>query len=137
LSAPADVNSQLWNGASDGYSPPMSDAQPAPDDVLLVLVTVPDAETGARIGRSLVEARLAACVSLVPGLRSIYRWEGAVQDEAETLCLIKTRRPLYEPLRKRIETLHPYQTPEIIGLAPLCGNEPYLRWIWDSTAAPP
>ncbi len=115
----------------------MNDAPPSPDDVLLVLVTVPDAETGARIGRALVEGRLAACVSLLPGLRSIYRWEGAVQDEPEVLCLIKTRRALYEPLRERIVSLHPYQVPEIIGVAPVAGNAPYLRWIWDSTAPAP
>jgi periplasmic divalent cation tolerance protein len=114
----------------------MTDSDPGVDDVLLVLVTVPDAETGARIGRALVEGGLAACVNLVPGMRSIYRWQEVVQDEAETLCLIKTRRRLYDRLRERVESLHPYEVPEIIGVAPACGNAPYLRWIWDSTATP-
>jgi periplasmic divalent cation tolerance protein len=111
----------------------MTETEPAAGDVLLVLVTVPDVDTGARIGRILVEERLAACVNLLPGVRSIYRWQEAVQDEAETLCLIKTRRSLYDRLRQRVEGLHPYQVPEIIGVAPACGNAPYFRWIWGST----
>jgi periplasmic divalent cation tolerance protein len=114
----------------------MTDSDPGVDDVVLVLVTVPDAETGARIGRTLIEEKLAACVNLVPGLRSIYRWQGVIQDDAEALCLIKTRRPLYDRLRERVERLHPYEVPEIIGVGPVCGNGPYLRWIWDSTATP-
>ena len=112
----------------------MADTDPAADDVLLVFVTVPDADTGARIGRTLVEERLAACINLLPAVRSIYRWEGTLQDELETLCLIKTRRPSYDRLRARIEGLHPYAVPEIIAVAPAAGNAPYLRWIWESTA---
>ena len=134
LSAPIDVNSQLWRGASK--LPRMTEPQPSADDVLLVLVTVPDLETGARIGRSLVEERLAACVNLIPGLRSIYRWQDKVQDESEALCLIKARRAGYDRLRDRIESLHPYEVPEIIAVAPTRGNAPYLRWIWDATADP-
>jgi periplasmic divalent cation tolerance protein len=111
----------------------MTEPQPAAADVLLVLVTVPDAETGVRIGHALVEEHLAACVNLVPGLRSIYRWQGQLQDESEALCLIKTRRALYDRLRQRVEELHPYQVPEIIGLQPDAGNGPYLSWIWEAT----
>jgi periplasmic divalent cation tolerance protein len=115
----------------------MTETEPAADDVLLVLVTVPDMDTGARIGRLLVEERLAACVNLMPGLRSIYRWKDSLQDDAEALCLLKTRRPLYDRLRERVESLHPYEVPEIIAVAPACGNAPYLRWIWASTESPP
>jgi periplasmic divalent cation tolerance protein len=116
-----------------GYAADMIDDDRTADEVLIVFMTVPDADTGARIGRTLVEERLAACINLLPALRSIYWWEGKVQDDDESLCLIKTRRPLYDRLRARIESLHPYAVPEIIALAPAAGNAPYLRWIWEST----
>jgi periplasmic divalent cation tolerance protein len=101
----------------------------SPSDVLVVFMTVPDADAGARIGRALVDEALAACVNVLPGVRSIYRWQGQVQDEGEVLCLIKTRRALYERLRERVGALHPYEVPELLGVAPDEGNEPYLRWI--------
>ena len=103
----------------------------------LVLVTVPDAETGARIGRDLVEAGLAACTSVIPGLRSIYTFEGKLCDDAEALCLIKTRRDLYGRLRDRVEALHPYRVPEIIAVPLSDGNAAYLDWIEEATAAAP
>jgi periplasmic divalent cation tolerance protein len=115
----------------------MPEAPPSPEDILLLFVTVPDADIGSRMGRALVEERLAACVTLVPGTRSIYRWQGALQDDTEVLCLIKTRRSLFDRLRQRVESLHPYQVPEIIGVAPACGNASYLHWVWDSTAGSP
>ena len=105
-----------------------------PSDALIVLMTVPDADTGARIGRTLVDEQLAACVNIVPAIRSIYRWQGQVNDEAEALCLIKTRRALYDQLRERATALHPYEVPELLGLAPAAGNEPYLRWIAEATS---
>jgi periplasmic divalent cation tolerance protein len=107
----------------------------SPSDVLVVFMTVPDADTGARIGRALVDEALAACVNLLPGVRSIYRWQGQVQDEGEVLCLIKTRRASYERLRERVAALHPYEVPELLGVAPDAGNEPYLRWIEGVTGA--
>ena len=108
----------------------------APSDALMVFVTVPDPETGARMGRVLVEEGLAACVNVIPGLRSIYAWQGKICDEAEALCLVKTRRTSYERLRERLTTLHPYDVPEIIGFVPDEGNQPYLRWLLDATRAP-
>jgi periplasmic divalent cation tolerance protein len=103
-------------------------------DALVVFMTVPDADTGARIGRALVEEQLAACVNVLPAVRSLYRWQGKLCDEAEALCLVKTRRALYDRLRERIAALHPYEVPEILGVAPDAGNEPYLRWIEQATA---
>lgn len=105
-------------------------------DVILVLVTAPNADTAATLARTLVEEGLAACGNLVPGLRSIYRWEGKVQDEAEVLLLLKTRAALFEPLRARIVTLHPYQVPEVLRVDIAEGHAPYLAWILDSTRAP-
>jgi periplasmic divalent cation tolerance protein len=106
-----------------------------PSDALLVLVTAPDTETAARIGRTLVDEGLAACVNVLPDVRSIYRWQGAVHDEPEVLCLIKSRRELYPALRDRVTALHPYQLPEILGLSPSEGNAPYLRWILETTGS--
>jgi periplasmic divalent cation tolerance protein len=107
-----------------------------PADALMVFVTVPDPETGARLGRVLVEEGLAACVNVIPGLRSIYAWQGKICDDAEALCLIKTRRAFYQRLRERLPALHPYEVPEIIGFAPDEGNAPYLRWLVESTRDP-
>ena len=102
---------------------------PSPSDALIVFMTVPDAATGAAIGRTLVDERLAACVNILPGIRSIYRWQGQVSDEGEALCLIKTQAALYDRLRERATALHPYDVPELIAVSPSAGNAPYLRWI--------
>jgi periplasmic divalent cation tolerance protein len=112
-------------------------AAAAPSNALVVLVTAPDSETASRLGRALVDEGLAACVNILPGVRSIYRWQGAVHDEPEVLCLIKSRRDLYPALRDRLTDLHPYQVPEIIGFTPTEGNAPYLRWVFDTTRSGP
>jgi periplasmic divalent cation tolerance protein len=96
---------------------------------LVVLVTCPTAERAAELARALVEERLAACGNVVPGLRSIYRWEGKVQDDAEALLVLKTTRARFEALRDRVLALHPYQVPEVIALAIEAGSAPYLEWI--------
>ncbi len=103
---------------------------------IVVLVTMPSAEKAAVIARALVEERLAACASIVPGLRSIYRWEGRVQDDAEALLVIKTVRARFEELRARVVALHEYACPEVIALDIVDGHEPYLRWIGESVADP-
>jgi periplasmic divalent cation tolerance protein len=97
--------------------------------VHVVLVTAPDAEVGARIGRALVEEGLAACANLVPGVRSIYRWEGAVRDDPEVLLVLKTRAALTGALAARVRALHPYELPEVVALAVTGGSEPYLDWV--------
>src|SRR5262249_40521623 len=79
----------------------------------VVLSTFPDADTAARVARTLVDEQLAACVNLLPTVRSIYRWEGKVCDEAETLAVIKTTAERYAALAARIAELHPYQVPEV------------------------
>lgn len=98
-------------------------------DVLLVLVTAPTAEVAAGLARALVEARLAACGNVVPGLRSIYRWEGAVQDEPEALLLLKTTRDRFEALRDEVLRRHPYQVPEVVALPVEAGSAAYLDWV--------
>lgn len=98
-------------------------------DVLVVLVTTPTAEVAADLARALVEARLAACGNVVPGLRSIYRWEGAVQDEPEALLLLKTTRDRFEALRDEVLRRHPYQVPEVVALPVEAGSAAYLDWV--------
>jgi len=98
-------------------------------DALVVLVTAPSAEEAARLARALVEARLAACGNVLPGLRSIYRWEGRVQDEAEALLLLKTTRDRFEALRDELLRLHPYDVPEVLALPVEAGSPAYLAWL--------
>ena len=97
--------------------------------VAVVLVTAPDAETGARLARSLVEERLAACANLIPGVRSIYRWEGRVQDDAEVLLVLKTRAERVDALAARVCELHPYDVPEVVALPAVGGSRAYLDWV--------
>lgn len=98
-------------------------------EALVVLVTTPTPERAAEIARALVEERLAACGNVVPGLRSIYRWEGKVQEDAEALLVLKTTRGRFEALRERVLSLHPYDVPEVIALPVEAGSAPYLAWL--------
>ena len=95
----------------------------------LVLVTAPEGPSGPALARALVEEGLAACVNLVPGLRSIYRDQGAVQEAAEVLLMIKTRSDLYSRLEARVHALHPYRVPEVIAVPVADGAASYLRWL--------
>ena len=101
----------------------------------LVLTTARSPEEAARLGRLLVEERLAACVTLLDGARSIFRWKGAIEESEETLMLIKTGRDQLEPLEARLYTLHSYETPEFLVLGIESGGLPYLRWL-DSCLSP-
>lgn len=102
------------------------------NDACVILVTAPTADEAARMARVLVEERLAACGNVVPQIRSIYRWEGKVQDEPEALLVLKTRSELFERLRARVVELHPYDCPEVLRLAVDGGHAPYLAWIAQS-----
>lgn len=98
-------------------------------DTRVVLVTAPDADTAARLARTLVEERLAACGNLVPGVRSIYRWEGKICDEAEVLLVLKTTVDHADALRDRVAALHPYACPEVLVLPVEGGHAAYLAWV--------
>ncbi|HSN18102.1 MAG TPA: divalent-cation tolerance protein CutA [Gammaproteobacteria bacterium] len=98
-----------------------------------MLCTVPDRESGERIAQALVEERLAACVNLVPGLTSIYRWQGKVEKEPECLLVIKSTAARSQALMERIKTLHPYDMPEMIVLPITDGSPEYLKWITENT----
>jgi len=101
----------------------------------VVLMTAPDEDVAQRIARALVEERLAACVNLVPGVRSIYRWQGAVADDAEILLLAKTAAGRCAALAARVQALHPYELPEIVVLPVDSGSRPYLEWILTESSA--
>ena len=108
---------------------------PVIDQPIVVLVNAPDQETAEGIATALVEKRIAACVNILPGLRSIYRWEEEIHDEGEVLMIIKTREKLFDPeLITSVRELHPYQTPEIIALPIKMGEESYLDWIAAETS---
>src|SRR5512143_2998223 len=96
---------------------------------ILVLCTCPDEAAADRIATALVEERLAACVSRVPGVASTYRWKGEVHRDSECLLLIKTTIERFDALRERIVALHPYELPEVIAVDVARGLPPYLDWI--------
>jgi periplasmic divalent cation tolerance protein len=96
---------------------------------VVALSTVAKAEDAERIGRALVERRLAACVNVVPGLTSIYRWKGNVEAESEHLLVIKTRRERVDALKEALVSLHPYEVPELVVLPIEGGHAPYLTWV--------
>jgi len=102
-------------------------------DALELHVTMPDKERAISLARALVDEGLAACVNVVPGVRSIYRWEGKLQEDEEVLCLIKTRAAVFDRARARILELHPYDVPEILAFAVDDGSPAYLDWLRKST----
>lgn len=102
---------------------------------LLVLCTCPDRDTALGLARRLVEERLAACVNVVDGLTSVYRWKQAIQEEPEALMLIKTSGGRYRDLEAAILKYHPYELPEVIAVQIERGLEGYLSWIAGSTDA--
>jgi periplasmic divalent cation tolerance protein len=108
----------------------------ATSPVRLVLTTTADAEEAARLGRTLVEERLAACATLVPAVQSIYRWQGVVESATETLLLIKTGSDQLPALEARLNELHSYQTPEFLVLGVEACGHPYLEWMQASLRPP-
>lgn len=98
-------------------------------DALLFLSTCSDAAEAERIATALVTEQIAACVNILPGVRSIYRWQGAVESATEALLLIKTTIQQAVALEKRIRELHTYQVPELIALPVQSGLEDYLTWL--------
>jgi periplasmic divalent cation tolerance protein len=101
---------------------------------IVVLITAPSAEEAAKIAKVLVEERLAACANIVKDIRSVFRWEGKIEDDSEALMVLKTREALFEDLEKRVRELHSYSVPEVIALPIVKGSEAYLSWLQEETA---
>ena len=98
-------------------------------DKIVVFSTCDSEEQAGRVARALVEQRLAACVNIVPGARSIYHWKGQIEDAAEWILIIKTRRDLMDGLRTAIGKIHSYEVPELLAVPVVDGSESYLAWL--------
>jgi periplasmic divalent cation tolerance protein len=101
----------------------------SPRSYRLIFSTCPNARVAKKLATTLVKERLAACVNIVPGMRSIYRWQGNVETAGEVLMIIKARAADYPRIEKRLRALHPYELPEILAVGIQNGLDAYLRWI--------
>ena len=99
------------------------------ESVCVILCNVPDTETGQALARALVEKGLVACVNLLPGVQSVYRWQGQVEQATETTLLIKTALSRYDEVEQQIRAAHPYDQPEILCLPVQAGRPAYLEWV--------
>ncbi len=99
------------------------------EDYIQVLTATASRDDAQRIAAALVEQRLAACVQVIGPIASTYWWQGRVEQAEEWLCLIKSRRALYDELEQAIRARHPYETPEIMALPVIAGSPPYLHWL--------
>jgi periplasmic divalent cation tolerance protein len=97
--------------------------------VVVLFSTFPNADVAAQTARTLVDEHLCACVNLVPAVRSIYRWQGAICDEQEVLAIVKTTDERVAALQARLVELHPYELPEALVVPTIGGHAPYLAWI--------
>ncbi len=98
-------------------------------DKIVILSTCSTEEEAEKLARSLVEARLAACVSVIPRMRSFYHWNGAIESGDECLLLIKSPRELFEPVRAKLATVHSYEVPELLALPVVEGSANYMNWL--------
>jgi periplasmic divalent cation tolerance protein len=103
----------------------------------IVFCTVPNRKEADRLARTLVQEKLAACVNIIPGISSIYRWQGKIEKSAELLLVLKTSAKRYPRLEKRIRALHSYTVPEILALPVDRGNSDYLKWLYASLSPSP
>ena len=101
---------------------------------LIVFVTTPSIEEANRIAEALVTRRLAACVNIISAIQSIYRWEGEITHDQESLMIIKTTEERYAELESNVKELHSYSTPEVVALRIERASEEYLKWLRESTA---
>lgn len=122
-----------------GLAMPPTDASPLIEtpDLAVVLTTAPSIDVARTIARTLVQEQLAACVNVLPGVQSFYVWNDAVCDEAEVLCLIKTRHAQLPRLSERLQALHPYELPELVVLAAPSASAAYHRWVLALTGGAP
>ncbi len=102
------------------------------DEIIVLITTASDSEA-EKIARSLVDGRLVACANIVPGVRSLFFWDGKTQDERETLLICKSRLPLMNKIVQQVKALHSYSVPEIIALPIIAGSPDYLAWVRETT----
>lgn len=104
-----------------------------PMDIHLVFCSCPDRDSAGRLAASAVEARLAACASVLPGMRSVYRWQGRIEQADEVLLLLKTRAALVPALTEHLRAAHPYGLPEVLAVQAAGGLPAYLAWVAEET----
>ncbi len=100
---------------------------------IVVFITASSEEEAAKIAKALVESQLAGCVNIIKNIRSIYSWQGKIEDEPEVLMIAKTRKGLFDDLSRKVKELHRYTVPEIIALPIVKGSEDYLKWLREVT----
>jgi periplasmic divalent cation tolerance protein len=110
-------------------------SKPDMSQFLSLYITAPSREAAEIIGRALVEERLAACVNLIDGVGSIYRWKDKVETASEIVMIAKSRATLFERIEKRVQELHPYDCPCIVAWPIAAGHQPYLDWLAQETAS--
>ena len=99
----------------------------------IVFITASKSKEAEKIAKSLLESKLAACINIIPKVKSYFWWEGKIDRADELLLIVKTRKPLLDKLIKKVKSLHSYTVPEIVAFPIICGNKDYLKWINDST----
>ncbi len=104
-------------------------SEKTPSAVRVVLVTTPDQESASTLTHTLLEEGRVACGNILPGLTSVYRWQGEIQQDSECLLVLKTHVEMVDELARRIAELHPYDVPEVLALPVLGGFSPYLEWV--------
>ncbi len=100
---------------------------------IIVFITASKEDEAIKIAKELVEERLAGCINIIKNIRSIYRWEGKIEDEMECLMIAKTKKNLFEKLTKKVKEVHSYSVPEIVGVPIIEGAEDYLKWLRNVT----
>src|SRR5215207_627736 len=98
-------------------------------DAIVVFMTAANGEEAARLADMLVGAHLAACVQILPGMESVYRWQGKIERQSEVLLLAKTTQTKFDELEREVRALHSYETPEIVAVPVTAGSAPYLQWL--------
>lgn len=126
-----DLGRLLAGHAESCFPERVSAADPA--QIVVVYVTAPEKDA-ATVARELVDRKVAACVNVLPAVRSFFHWEGTVQDEPESLLIVKSTRARFEALRAAVVEVHPYSVPEIIAVPVVEGHEPYTQWVEESLA---
>ncbi|MDI1471753.1 divalent-cation tolerance protein CutA [Thermodesulfovibrio sp. 1176] len=102
-------------------------------DYMVVFITAPKEEEAVNIAKTLVEEKLAGCINIIRNVRSIYFWQGKIEDDSEVLMIVKTKEELFDRLKERVKSLHSYTVPEIIGIKIKKGSEDYLKWLSEVT----
>ena len=105
------------------------------DEAIVVFMTAANGEEAARLADMLVGANLAACVQILPGIESVYRWQGKIERQSEVLLLAKTKKSKFDELEREVRALHSYDTPEIIAVPVTAGSAPYLAWLLQTARA--